>query len=220
MEHSGVLEFKTQHIFFEGTQFHHRYCYEPFLDPRFLKVGGSLDWLEPAESEGSVYSTEEWSPTFLASGTGFMEDSFSTDQGWGWFWDDSSALHLSCTLFLLLLHQLHLRSSGTGSQRWGPLASVQFSHSVMSNSVTPWTAARQASLSITNSWSLLRLMSIESVMPSNHLIHCHPLLPLSVFPRIRVFSKESTLCIRLPKFWSFSISPSNEYSGLTSFRMD
>ena len=150
-----------------------------------------------------------------------MEDSFSTDQGWGWFWDDSSALHLSCTLFLLLLHQLHLRSSGTGSQRWGPLASVQFSHSVMSNSVTPWTAARQASLSITNSWSLLRLMSIESVMPSNHLIHCHPLLlPHSVFPRIRVFSNESTLCIRWPKFWSFSISPSNEYSGLTSFRMD
>ena len=89
--------------------------------------------------------------------------------------------------------------------------------------VTPWTAARQASLSITNSWSLLKLMSIESVMPSNHLILCHPLLlPPSIFPRIRVFSNESVLCIRWPKHWSFSfgISPSNEYSGLTSFRMD
>ena len=86
---------------------------------------------------------------------------------------------------------------------------------------TPWTAARQASLSITNSQSLLRLMSIESVMPSNHLILCHPLL-LSIFPSIRVFSSESALRIRWPKYWSFSfsISPSNEYSGLISFRMD
>ena len=78
-------------------------------------------------------------------------------------------------------------------------------------------------MSITNSWSLLKLMSIESVMPSNHLILCHPLLlPPSIFPRIRVFSNESVLCIRWPKHWSFSfgISPSNEYSGLTSFRMD
>ena len=89
--------------------------------------------------------------------------------------------------------------------------------------VTPWTAARQASLSITNSWSLLKLMSIESVMPSNHLILCHPLLLLpSVFPSIRVFSNESVLCIRWPDYWSFSFScsPSNEYSGLISFRMD
>ena len=88
---------------------------------------------------------------------------------------------------------------------------------------TPWTAAHQASLSITNSRSLLRLMSIESVMPSNHLILCRPLfLPLSIFPSIRVFSKESVLRIRWPKYWSFSfsISPSNEYSGLISFRMD
>ena len=87
----------------------------------------------------------------------------------------------------------------------------------------PWTAARQASLSITNSWSLLRLMSIESVMPSNHLILCRPLLLLpSIFPSIRVFSKDSALCIRWPKYWSFSISisPSNEYSGLSSFRID
>ena len=84
--------------------------------------------------------------------------------------------------------------------------------------VTPRTAARQASRSITNSWSLLKLMSIESVMLSKHLILCHLLLPPSIFPSIRVFSKESTVCIRWPKYWSFSfsISPSNEYSGLTS----
>ena len=100
---------------------------------------------------------------------------------------------------------------------------VQFSHSVMSNYATPWTAARQASLSIPNSQSLLKLMSIELVMPSNHLILCHSLLFLpSIFPSIRVFSNESVLPIRWPKYWSFSfsISPSNEYSGLISFRVD
>ena len=89
--------------------------------------------------------------------------------------------------------------------------------------VTPWTAAHQASLSITNSRSLLKLTSVESVMPSNHLILCPPLLLLpSIFPSIRVFSKESVLCIRRPKCWSFSfsISPSSEHPGLTSFRMD
>ena len=88
---------------------------------------------------------------------------------------------------------------------------------------TPWTAARRASLSFTIFWSLLRLMSIKSVMPSNHLILCHPLLlPPSIFPSIRGFSSESVLCIKWPKYWSFSfsISPSNEYSGLISFRMD
>ena len=88
---------------------------------------------------------------------------------------------------------------------------------------TPWTAAHQASLSITNSRSLLKLMSIEWVMPSNHLMLCRPLfLPPSIFPSIRVFSKESVLQVRWPKDWnfSFSISPSNEYSGLISFRMD
>ena len=93
----------------------------------------------------------------------------------------------------------------------------------MSDSATPWTAARQASLSITNSRSLLKLMSIKSVMSSNHLILCHPLLLLpSIFPSTRVFSKESVLHIRWPKCWSFnfSISPSNEYSGLISFRVD
>ena len=89
--------------------------------------------------------------------------------------------------------------------------------------MTPWTAARQASLSITNSRSLPKLMSIESVMPSNHLILCCPLLLLpSIFPSIRVFSNESALHIRWPNYWSFSfnISPSNEHPGLTSFRMD
>ena len=102
---------------------------------------------------------------------------------------------------------------------------VQFSSVAQScpNLCNPMTAAHQASLSITNSWSLLRLMSIESVMPSNHLILCHLLLfLLSIFPSIRVFSIESVLHIRWPNYrsFSFSISPSNEYSGLISFRMD
>ena len=99
----------------------------------------------------------------------------------------------------------------------------QFSRSVVSDSVIPWTAACQVSLSITNSQSLLKLMSIASVMPSNHLILCRtPLLLPSIFPSIRVFSKESVLRIRWPKYWSFSfsISPFSEYSGLISFRMD
>ena len=88
---------------------------------------------------------------------------------------------------------------------------------------TPWTAARQASLSFTISWSLLKLMTIESVMPSNHLILCRSLLLLlSIFPSLRVFSNELALCIRWPNYWSFSfrVSFSNEYSGLTSFRID
>ena len=105
-------------------------------------------------------------------------------------------------------------------------------HEVMSKSVqslsrfwlfeTPWTTACQASLSINNSWSLSKLMSIESVMPSNHLILCHPFILLpSIFPSVRVFSNESALCIRWPKYWSFSfnISPSNEHPGLISFRI-
>ena len=87
--------------------------------------------------------------------------------------------------------------------------------------MTPWTAACQPSLFMTNSWSLLKLMSIASVMPSSHLILCRPLLLLPpVLPSIRVFSNESALPIRWPKYWSFSISPSNEQSGLISFRMD
>ena len=111
---------------------------------------------------------------------------------------------------------------------WEFLLWKVFSQSVQSLScaqlfVTPWTAACQASLSITSSWSLLKLMSIELVMSSNHLILCHPLhFPPSIFPSIRVFSNESVLHIRWLKYWSFSfsISPSNEYSGLISFRMD
>ena len=100
--------------------------------------------------------------------------------------------------------------------------SVQFSHSVVSDSATPWTTAHQASLFITNSQNLLKLMSTESMMPSNHLILCRPLLLPSILPSIRVFSSESILPIRWPKYWSFSfiISPSNEYSGLISFRID
>ena len=101
--------------------------------------------------------------------------------------------------------------------------SVHFSRSVVSDSATPWTAACQASLSITNSQRLLKLISIELVMPFNHLILCHPLLLLSsIFPSIRVFPNESALHIRWQKYWSFSfnISPSNEYSGLISFRID
>ena len=87
--------------------------------------------------------------------------------------------------------------------------------------VTPWTTAHQASLSITNYWSLPKPMSIESVMPCNHLIFCRPLLLLpSILPSIRVFSNESALRIRWPKYWSFNISPSSEHPGLISFRMD
>ena len=106
----------------------------------------------------------------------------------------------------------------------GQFSSVRFSHSVASDFLwPPWTAARQASLSITNSRSLFKLMSIESVVPSNHLILCHPLLLQPwIFPNIRVFSNESALCIRWPRYWSFSfnIRPSNEQPGLISFRMD
>ena len=102
-------------------------------------------------------------------------------------------------------------------------SSVQFSRSVVSDSATPWIAACQASLFITNSQSSPKLMSIKSVMPSSHLILCRPLLPLpAIPPSIRVFSNESTLRMRWPKYWSFSvsISPSKEHPGLISFRMD
>ena len=127
------------------------------------------------------------------------------------------------------VQQLYIVSS-TSSHSF--FSSVRFFLSHYSSSVqfspvqlfaTPWTAACQASLSITNSQSLLKLKSIESVMPSNHFILCHFLLLLpSIFPRIQVFSNESVLCIRWPKYWSFSfsISPSSEYLGLISFRMD
>ena len=110
---------------------------------------------------------------------------------------------------------------GKGGRLPRTFSSVQlFSHVQLF--VAPWTAARQAPLSITNSRSLLKLMSIESVMPSEHLILCRPLLLPSIFPSIRVFSSESVLRVRWTKYWSFnfSISPSNEYSGLISFRID
>ena len=123
--------------------------------------------------------------------------------------------HSKITCHHVLLHVL-LRISDKKS--------VQLGRSVMSESLwLPWTAARQASLSITNCRSLPKLMSIELVMPSNHLILCHLFLLLpSIFTSIRVFSNESALCIRWPKYWSFSfnISPSNEHPGLISFRMD
>ena len=104
----------------------------------------------------------------------------------------------------------------------GAFSSVQFSCCHVRLIATPWTAACQASLSITNSQSLLKLMPIESMMPSNHLILCRPLLSPSIFPSIRVFSNESALRNRWPKYWSFSfsISSANEYSGLISFRID
>ena len=115
-----------------------------------------------------------------------------------------------------------LKLQGEDSSLMNQFSSVQsFSHVRLF--MTPWTAAHQASLSITSSQSLLRLMSIESVMPSNHLIFCRPLLlPPSIFPSIRVFSNESALRIRWPKYWrfSFNISPSSEYSGLISFKTD
>ena len=117
-------------------------------------------------------------------------------------------------------------SSGSGWSKWPhsmSFSSVQFSHSVVSDFATPWTAACQASRSITNSRSSLKLMSIKSVMPSSHLILCRPLLLLpAIPPSIRVFSSESTLCMRWAKYWSFSFSiiPSSEHPGLISFRMD
>ena len=126
----------------------------------------------------------------------------------------------NCTAFLE-----RLRESLRNHTYLDPDSPVQFT-SVQSLShvwlfVTPCTAAHQASLSINNSWSLLKLMSTESVMPSNHLILHHPLLFLPlIFPSIRVFSSEPVLCIRWPKYWNFSISPPNEYSGLISFRVD
>ena len=128
---------------------------------------------------------------------------------------------------LLELAQTHVHRVPDAIQNVSKMCLTQFS-SVQSLShfplfVTPWTGTRQASLSITNSWSLLKLMSIELVMPSNHLILCRALLLLpSILPSIRVFSNESVLCTRWPKYWSFSfnISLYNEYSGLISFRMD
>ena len=143
----------------------------------------------------------------------------SCSRGSSWPRDQTHLSRISCLGRWILYHWASWEAPKN--------ASVQFS-SVQSLShvqlfATPWTAARQASLSITNSRNPLKPMSIESVMPSNHLILCRPFLLLpSIFPSIRVFSNESALRIRWPKYWSFSfnISPSNEHQGLISFRMD
>ena len=140
----------------------------------------------------------------------------------GWNTDSGSSETRISVKVLIFKMEIKSEDQQTFSVK-DQFSSVQFSCSVVSDSVTPWIVARQASLSITNSWSLLKLMSIESVMLSNHFIFCFPLLLLPpIPPMIRVFSNESVLHIRQPKFWSFSfnISPSNEYSGLTSLRMD
>ena len=122
---------------------------------------------------------------------------------------NKTPLHLPCSSLCLFPFQ------------WQDVLYALMSLSCVWLFATPWTAARQASLSFNISLSFLKLMSVESVMPSNCLILCHPLLLLpSIFPNIRVFFNESALCIRWPKYWSFSISSSNEYSGLISFRID
>ena len=130
-------------------------------------------------------------------------------------------MHLEKVNTYALDGKLFSHQSSVGAEESIQFSSVQL-FSRVQLFVTPWTAACQASLSITNSRSLLKLMSIESVMPSNHLILCYPLLPPSIFPSTRVFSTESVLLIRWSKYWSFnySISPSNEYSGLIYFRID
>ena len=130
---------------------------------------------------------------------------------------------LSIAPILSYTQQMTLENMKSHCSLTAFFSSVQFSRSVVSDSVTPWTAARQASLSVTNSQSSLRLTSIESVMPSSHLILCRPLLlPPPIPPSIRVFSNESALCMRWPKYWnfSFSIIPSKAHPGLISFRMD
>ena len=131
---------------------------------------------------------------------------------------DSSPIYLP----IFILTELSVIVFNLVATEWSQFISVQLLCHVQLFA-TPWTAARQAALSITNSRSLLKLMSIESLMPSNHLILCHPLLlPPSIFPSIRVFSNESVLWIRWPKDWSFSfsISPFNEHSWLISFRIN
>ena len=147
----------------------------------------------------------------------------------GFLWDSKEILHanyMHANMHAKYAPKIILTPFGLKKKKKVHLDSVQFS-SVQSLSlvrlfVIPWTSALQASLSITSSQSLPKLLSIESVMPSNHLILCHPLLLLpSIFPRIRVFSNESALHIRWPNYWSFSFnSPSNEHPGLISFRTD
>ena len=130
-----------------------------------------------------------------------------------------NSFHDSCILTSSLIYLFFVDVSLSHTHMQNQFSSVQLLSRVWLF-VTPWTIARQASLSITNSRSLPKLTSIESVVPSKHLILCHSLLSPSIFPSIRVFSNESALRIRWPKYWSFSISPSNKYSELISFRMD
>ena len=150
---------------------------------------------------------------FVTAWTAARQASLSIPNSW------SSSRPMSIELVMPSNHLILCRRSHLSGDEFSSVQSL--SHVQLL--ATPWTAACQASLSITNSWSLPRLMSIELVMPSNYLILCHP-LPLlpSIFPSIRVFSNESALCIKWPKYWSFSfnISPSNEHPGLISFRMD
>ena len=144
---------------------------------------------------------------------------------------NGEVLHYSDSLYiplsvLTLINYLWKKTSLNCSPRRKQQVYIDLSSSVQSLScvrlfATPWTAARQASLSITNSRSIPKLMSVESVIPSNHLILCHPLLLLpSIFPSIRIFSNELVVCIRWSKYWRFSISPSNEYPVLISSRVD
>ena len=146
---------------------------------------------------------------------------------WFWFAGREDGRGFFFNILLISLYELTSSFLLVVAPSLAITGSVQFSSvqllSHVQSFVTPWTVAHQASLCITISWSSLKLMSIELVMSSNHLVLCHPLLLLpSVFPSFRVFSNESVLRIRWPKYWnfSFSISPSNEYSGLISFRMD
>ena len=144
---------------------------------------------------------------------------------------DTYITYMLYTHYILYIHYLYVSMAPYSStpawkipwwKHWWATVLV-FSCSIVSDSATPWTAGPQVSLSFTISQSLLKLMSIESMMPSNNLVLCHPLLLLpSIFPSIRVFSNKLGLCIRWPKYWRFifSISPSNEYSGLISFRID
>ena len=172
-----------------------------------------MDYSLPGSSVPGILQAKilEWAAIFFSRGS-----SQPRDQTW-----------VSCIagrFFIIWATREFSSMSPMSISKW-IFSSVQFSHSVVSNSLQPHGLqhARLSSLSLTNSQSLLKLMSIKSVMPSNHLILCRPLLLLpSVFPSIKVFSKKSVLHIRWPKYWrfSFSISPSNKYSGLISFKID
>ena len=148
------------------------------------------------------------------------ESKISTVLNLGWL---TSAIKLCSVIMVYIVYSLSEFLQISLSLEISCVVAVVQLLSLVKVFATPWTAGWQASLSITNSWSLIKLTSIESMVPSNHLILCRPFLLLpSVFPSIRVFSSESALHIRWPKYWSFnfSISPSSEYSGLISFRID